>query len=140
MGKICKHANLYDKDGNLIRKVNEEGVLENYSIAELEMLIDQLSQEKDENGNILNPNGLNYANGLLMSLYMKYGNPHEEEILEKLKAQYGEDKSTQELVQSALKDLNKDLGTDEETVMDEYIEPIEEENVDEQRDIEPNNA
>ena len=34
MGKICKFANLYDKDGNLIRKVNDKGVLENYSIEE----------------------------------------------------------------------------------------------------------
>lgn len=27
MGKICKYANLYDKDGKLIRHVNEHGIL-----------------------------------------------------------------------------------------------------------------
>lgn len=137
MGKICKYANLYDKDGNLIHKVNEQGVLENYSMEELESLLDSLVQE-DNKGN---DKSINYINGLLMMMYAKYGNPHEEEILAKLKEQYGDNKSTQELVAAALKDLAGETQTVKPTVMDEYIEPIEEiKDVEQQGGTEPNNA
>ena len=104
MSKINKYANLYDVNGNLIRKVNDSGVLEDYSIEELEMLIDQLAADKDEYGQIRNPKALNYANGLLLELYYKHGNPHHDEIMAKLKEKYGE-KSTGELVKAALSDL-----------------------------------
>jgi len=129
MSKINKYANLYDVNGNLIRKVNDSGVLEDYSIEELEMLIDQLAADKDEYGQIKNPKALNYANGLLLELYYKHGNPHHDEIMAKLKEKYGE-KSTGELVKAALSDLaetseNVESNTKRtETVMDEYVEPI----------------
>lgn len=54
MGKICKYANIYstekDNDGKykLIRKVNNNGVLENYTMEELEQLVDDLGNNKDE--------------------------------------------------------------------------------------------
>lgn len=139
MGKISKFANLYDKDGNLIRKVNEKGVLENYSIEELEQLIDQLSRDYKQDGDTVTKFALDYANSMLMKLYMKHGNPHEEEIIAKLKEQYGDNKSTGELVQSALNDLAKATENVEsdgkrETVMDEYVEPIEETNGTEKAD------
>lgn len=139
MGKISKFANIYDKNGNLIRKVNEDGVLENYTIEELEMLIDQLSEDYKRDGGQVTKFALDYANGLLMQLYMKHGNPHQDEILAKLKEQYGDNKSTGELVQSALNDLAKATENVEsdgkrETVMDEYVEPIEETNGTEKAD------
>lgn len=31
MGKISKNSNLYDKDGNLLKHVNEDGILEDYT-------------------------------------------------------------------------------------------------------------
>lgn len=138
MGKICKYANLYDKDGNLIHKVNEKGCLENYSMEELEILVDQLSQDYQRDGGAVTKYALDYANSLLLGMYMKYGNPHHDEIVEKLKAQYGNDKSTEELVRSALKDLSNDIENKErpETVMDEYIEPIEENGSEQNKTIE----
>lgn len=131
MGKISKFANIYDKNCKLIRKVGKNGVLEDYTIEELEQLIDQLAKDYERDGGTVTKYALDYANGMLMKLYMKHGNPHEEEIMAKLKEKYGENKSTQELVQSALNDLantTKNVESDTErpeTVMDEYIEPIE---------------
>lgn len=125
MGKICKNANIYTKDGDLIRHVNENGELDKYSIEELENIVDTLSKDLDENGNVKNPFGLNFANSMLMQMYMKYGNPHEEEIMKALKDKYGE-KPTGELVQEALNDLANSTNTERPaTVMDEYV-PFEE--------------
>jgi len=62
MGKISKYSNVYDKNGSLLRHVNDDGVLEEYSMEELETLIDELANDKDENGNVKNPQALNNAN------------------------------------------------------------------------------
>lgn len=62
MGKISKYSNVYDKNGNLLRHVNDDGVLKEYSMEELETLIDELANDKDENGNVKNPQALNNAN------------------------------------------------------------------------------
>ena len=85
MGKINKFANIYDKDGNLLRHVDEDGKLKNYTIEELEDLIDKLAEDKDENGNVKDPQALNNVNMILFQQYQKYGNPHEAELIEKLK-------------------------------------------------------
>ena len=84
MSKINKYANLYDKDGNLLRHVNEDGILPDYTIEELEELVDNLANDKDENGNVRNPQALNNANLILIQYYQKYGNPHISELLSKL--------------------------------------------------------
>lgn len=113
MSKINKYANLYDKDGNLIRKVDEiTGKLEDYTLEELEQLVDQLSNDKDENGKIRKPVELNNVNFILMQYYQKYGNPHLTEILEKLK-QKQEEKSTAEQVQEKLEEVEKEVNPDE---------------------------
>lgn len=62
MGKISKYSNIYDNNGNLLRHVNDDGVLKEYSMEELETLIDELANDKDENGNVKNPQALNNAN------------------------------------------------------------------------------
>lgn len=49
MAKINKYANIYDKDGNLIRHVGEDGRLHNYTIDELEKLVDELTEKVKEN-------------------------------------------------------------------------------------------
>lgn len=106
MSKINKWANLYDKDGKLIRKVDEKtGKLENYTMEELEELVDRLANDKDENGNIRNPQALNNANMVLMEYYRIYGNPHIAEILEKLQ----NTKSTHEQAQEKLREVEKEI-------------------------------
>lgn len=84
MGKIRKNANIYSKDGVLLRKVGPKGVLEDYSIEELEVLIDELGSNKDDNGNIKDPVAFNNACSMLLFMYNKYGNPHKDELLKRL--------------------------------------------------------
>lgn len=106
MSKINKWANLYDKDGKLIRKVDEKtGKLENYTMEELEELVDQLYNDKDEDGKIKNPQALNNVNMVLMEYYRKYGNPHLKDILEKLQ----NSKSTDEQAQEKLREVEKEI-------------------------------
>ncbi len=84
MGKINKFANIYDKDGNLIRHVGDDGKLKNYTTEELEELVDKLSEDKDENGNVKDPKALNNVSAMLFQYYQKYGNPHEKDLIQKL--------------------------------------------------------
>lgn len=129
MGKISKFANLYDKEGNLLRKVDDSGVLRDYTIEELEELVDKLAEDKDENGKVKNPQALNNANDILLQMYYKYGNPHNDEIMAALKEKYNT-KTTKEAVTAALNDVLGETNNTEdvqETVMDEYIEPTAEE-------------
>lgn len=81
--KIYKYANLYDKDGKLLRHVDKDGVLQKYSIEELEELVDRLGNEKDDNGNLKDPVGFNNASYVLFQMYQKYGNPQIAELLKK---------------------------------------------------------
>lgn len=114
MGKICKYANIYstekDNDGKykLIRKVNNNGVLEDYTMEELEQLVDDLGNDKDEDNKIKNRLAFNNASSILFQYYQKYGNPHEKDIIEALKSK---PRSIEEQKQEALS-----------TVMDEYTD------------------
>lgn len=107
MGKINKYANIYNKDGNIIRKLNNEGMLEDYTMEELEKLVDELGNDKDENNNIRDKIAFNNASKMLFQYYQKYGNPHEKELIETLK----KSRPIAEQKEQALK-----------TVMDEYVD------------------
>lgn len=71
MGKINKYANIYDKEGNLIRHVGDDGKLKKYTINELEDLVDKLAEDKDENGNVKDPQSLNNVYSVLSEQYKK---------------------------------------------------------------------
>lgn len=108
MSKLNKYANLYDKDGNLIRHIDEKtGKLEDYTMEELEALVDKLANDKDENGKVKNPVALNNVNWVLMMYYQKYGNPHLKEWLEKAKA--SEQKTTEEEFKNKIEEAMNDL-------------------------------
>lgn len=94
MGKISKYSNLYDKDGNFLHKPG------NYSIEELEELIDTLDKNSKEFTN---------ATAILMHMYEQKGNPHRDELIQKLIEQ-SKTKTTKAEVVDALNDLE-----DEET-------------------------
>ena len=94
MGKISKYSNLYDKDGNFLHKPG------NYSIEELEELIDTLDKNSKEFTN---------ATAILMHMYEQKGNPHKDELIQKLIEQ-SKTKTTKAEVVDALNDLE-----DEET-------------------------
>ena len=89
MGKISKYSNLYDKDGNFLHKPG------NYSIKELEELIDTLDKNSKEFAN---------ATAILMHMYEQKGNPHRDELIQKLIDQ-SKTKTTKAEVIDALKDI-----------------------------------
>ena len=97
MGKISKYSNLYDKDGNFLHKPG------NYSIEELEELIDTLDKNSKEFAN---------ATAILMHMYEQKGNPHRDELIQKLIEQ-SKTKTTKDEVINALKDI-KDEQTRED--------------------------
>lgn len=90
MGKISKYSNLYDKDGNFLHKPG------NYSIEELEELIDTLDKNSKEFAN---------ATAILMHMYEQKGNPHRDELIQKLIDQ-SKTKTTKDEVINVLKDIN----------------------------------
>ena len=99
MGKISKYSNLYDKDGNFLHKPG------NYSIEELEELIDTLDKNSREFAN---------ATAILMHMYEQKGNPHRDELIQKLIEQ-SKTKTTKAEVINALKDINiKDEKTEKD--------------------------
>lgn len=98
MGKISKYSNLYDKDGNFLHKPG------NYSIEELKELIDTLDKNSKEFAN---------ATAILMHMYEQKGNPHRDELIQKLIEQ-SKTKTTKAEIVDALNDIK-----DEETGKDE---------------------
>ena len=90
MGKINKNSNLYDKNGNFLHKPG------NYSIEELEKLVDTLDKNSKEFAN---------ATAILMHIYEQKGNPHRDELIQKLIEQ-SKTKTTKTEVIDALKDIN----------------------------------
>lgn len=89
MGKISKYSNLYNKDGNLLHKPG------NYSIEELEELVDTLDKNSKEFAN---------ATAILMHMYEQKGNPHRDELIQKLIEQ-SKTKTTKAEVVNALNDM-----------------------------------
>ena len=99
MGKISKYSNLYDKDGNFLHKPG------NYSIEELEKLVDTLDKNSKEFASVT---------AILMHMYEQKGNPHRDELIQKLIEQ-SKTKTTKDEVINALKDINiKDEETRED--------------------------
>ena len=90
MGKISKYSNLYDKNGNFLHKPG------NYSIEELEELIDTLDKNSREFAN---------ATAILIHMYEQKGNSHRDELIQKLIEQ-SKTKTTKAEVVDALKDIN----------------------------------
>lgn len=97
MGKISKNSNLYDKDGKFLHKPGK------YTIEELEELIDTLDKNSREFAS---------ATAILMHMYAQKGNPHNDELVQKLIEQ-SKTKTTKAEVINALKDVK-----DEETGKD----------------------
>lgn len=110
MGKINKYANIYDKNGKLVRRVDERsGKLKPYSIEELEKLVDSLANDRDEAGRIKDERALNNANMILMQLYnTKKGRIRLKELFDELKAKQKE-KPTKEQAVEALNKLKEEL-------------------------------
>ena len=107
MGKISKYSNLYNKDGKLIRSVDSvSGRLDDYTIEELENLVDELAKDETKRTEYTN------STSVLMHMYETKGNPHKGEIVNKIN-EYLKTKTTKAEVINALNDIK-----DEETGKD----------------------
>lgn len=107
MGKISKYSNLYDKDGKLIRSVDSvSGRLDDYTIEELENLVDELAKDETKRTEYTN------SMSVLMHMYETKGNPHKNDIIQKKINDYAKSKTktTKAEVVNALNDIK-----DEET-------------------------
>ena len=96
MGRICKYSNLYDNDGNFLHGPGS------YTVQECEELVDKLAKES--------PNSKAYANAMatLMHMYETKGNPHKDEILQKIN-EYAKTKTTKSEVVEALNEANETI-------------------------------
>lgn len=106
MGKVGKYGNLYDRNGVLLKRCNSKGVLEKYTLKEVQNLVDKLGTKKDENGNIKDPVGFNNASYVLMQMY---NNP-----------KYNKEK------ENFIRDLNDRLRVDKEGVRRALTDGVEE--------------
>lgn len=110
MGKISKYSNLYDKNGNFLHKPG------NYSIEELEELVDTLDKNSKEFAN---------ATAILMHMYEQKGNPHRDELIQKLIEQ-SKTKTTKAEVVNALNDIKDEEAREDEQGTEGCVsEPIE---------------
>ena len=115
MGKICKYSNLYDKDGKLIRSVDSvSGRLEDYTIEELENLVDELSKDETKRTEYTN------SMSVLMHMYETKGNPHKDEIIKKVN-DYVKTKTTKAEVTKALNDIKYEEAREDGSSTEECI-------------------
>lgn len=92
MGKISKNSNLYDKDGKFLHKPGK------YTIEELEKLVDTLDKNSLE---------FTMATTILMHMYEQKGNPHKDELIQKL-IKKSKTKTTKAEVVNALNDIKNE--------------------------------
>jgi hypothetical protein len=130
MAKINKFSNIYDKDGNLIRKVNEKtGRLDKYTIEEVEQLVDELTEKVKEN-----PENLEYKtqlNNVQSFLFNMYNHMSRNDLMKRMTVlqdsiQKAKSDAT-EKEQAVLEKVNEEMDKlkqayeAEEPVMDEYV-------------------
>ena len=124
------YTNIYDVDGNIIRKAGDN---HKFTIEEVEKLVDDLTQKVQENPD--NQVYKVYLNNAHKWLYNMYNSMSTEDIKARISA-------LQNNIQEAKNDLNEaekeqldsisqameqlKAEYEKETVMDEYVEPIEE--------------
>jgi hypothetical protein len=130
MAKINKFSNIYDKDGNLIRKVNEKtGRLDKYTIEEVEQLVDELTEKVKEH-----PENLEYKtqlNNVQSFLFNMYNHMSRNDLMKRMTVlqdsiQKAKSDAT-EKEQAVLEKVNEEMDKlkqayeAEEPVMDEYV-------------------
>lgn len=128
MAKINKFSNIYDKDGNLIRKVNEKtGTLDKYTLEEVEQLVDELTQKVKDN-----PKNLEYKtqlNNTQAFLFNMYNNMSKEDLMKRMTVlQNSIEKAKSDVTekdQAVLKQINEEMDKLKQEYEDEYV-PFEE--------------
>lgn len=128
MAKINKFSNIYDKDGNLIRKVNEKtGTLDKYTLEEVEQLVDELTQKVKDN-----PENLEYKtqlNNTQAFLFNMYNHMSKDDLMKRMTVlQNSIEKAKSDVTekdQAVLKQINEEMDKLKQEYEDEYV-PFEE--------------
>ena len=139
---MSKYSNLYDIDGNIINPAPQH----KFTIEEVEKLVDDLTKKVEDNPD--NNTYKVYLNNAQKWLMYMYNNMSREDLLKRMSfAKTSIDKAKEEATEAEVNKLNEiekameelKEAYDKETVMDEYVEPIEEIKEDErdQEDIRP---
>jgi len=138
------YSNIYDVDGNIIRKAGDN---HRFTIEEVEKLVDDLTQKVQENPD--NQVYRVYLNNAHKWLYNMYNNMSKEDIAKRLsliqnniqeaKNELNDaEKQQLDAISEAMEQLKAEYDADQpntsdnvedvrpETVMEEYVEPIEE--------------
>lgn len=138
MGKINKYANIYDKEGNLVRHTNiETHELDKVTIEEVEKLVDELTEKykADPKNNDL----AIQLNNAQKYLYYMYNNMSREDLLKRLsiakdvvdKAKAERNETEQKILEQVNEEIDKlkEAYETEEPIMetmsddmDEYVE------------------
>lgn len=128
---MSKFSNLYDIDGNLINKSPQH----TYTLEETEALVDALAKKVEEHpDNKVYKVYLNNAQKWLMHLY---DNMSREDLMKRMSfiqdsVQKAKDEASEaekeqlENITNIMEKLKESYEKDDETVMDEYVEPVEE--------------
>lgn len=124
MGKINKYSNIYDKNGNLLRHVNDDGILKSMTMDELEALIDKLADDKDENGNIKDPQSLNNVNQVY---FMETQKPKNKKILAERFSKIQEELKTKKSKEAENEEIQKKLLETMEQLKNEALKEEQEE-------------
>ena len=117
MGNINKYSNLYNKDNEVIKSVNDKGILTDYSIKELEDLVDSLDDGNEKNN----------AMSILQQMYTnpktkedkEYVDQMRKDLLERLKANTSTKK---EDVVKSLGEVEEALTEPTNDTIDEYVD------------------
>lgn len=117
MGNINKYSNLYNKDNEVIKSVNDKGILTDYSIKELEDLVDSLDDGNEKNN----------AMSILQQMYTNPKTKEDKEyvdqmrkgLIERLKANTSTKK---EDVFKSLVEVEEALTEPTNDTMDEYVD------------------
>ncbi len=128
---MSKFSNLYDIDGNIINKAPQH----NFTIEETEKLVDDLTKKVQENPD--NEVYKVYLNNAQKWLFKLYNDMDRESLLKRLTVfndsiQKAKDDATEaeqveiDEISKAVEELKEAYDKEEPTVMDEYVEPIEE--------------
>ena len=111
MGNINKYSNLYNKDNELIKSVSDKGILTDYSIKELEELVDSL-----EDGN-----AKSNAMSMLQKMYTNPKTDADKEYVKKLQEELIKNMMANKANASTDKEeVTKSLGEVEDTVGNVY--------------------
>ena len=118
MGNINKYSNLYNKDNELIKSVNDKGILTDYSIKELEDLVDSLDDGGNEKNNAMSILQQMYTNPKTKE-DKEYVDQMRKDLLERLKANTSTKK---EDVVKSLGEVEEALTEPTNDTMDEYVD------------------